>query len=119
VATKAAGISKEPTRMTSREKAIDQRVSLYRRRGETTIHIEARITETGAVEVSGQDIGKAPQEFWGDDDYEYGVTIAADQKDRLVLALLEALYHDNPHAVEDVKQLLTKNDIPYLFDSWV
>jgi hypothetical protein len=105
--------------MTVKDKAVDQRVSLYRQQGETTIHIEARITETGAVEVSGQDVGKAPQELWGDDDYEYWVTVAPEQKDRLLLALLEALYRDNPHAVVDLKELLTKNDIPYIFDSWV
>jgi hypothetical protein len=108
-----------PEARKTKPQATVQCVSLYRHHGETTIHIQARITETGAIEVSGQDVGKAPQELWGDEDYEYRVVIAPEQKDRLILALLEALYQGNPRAVENVKQLLAKNAIPYVFDIWV
>jgi hypothetical protein len=40
-----------------------KRVQLYEQRGETSRYIDAAITENGDLLVSGQDVGKAPQEW--------------------------------------------------------
>lgn len=102
-----------------KKKALVRRIPLYRQRGENSIAIEAKITKQGMLEVAGQDVGKAPEESWREDDYEYGVVIAPEHKDKLLLALLERLYKGNPRAVTELKALLVKEKIPHDFHSWV
>ena len=94
-------------------------MQLCSRRGETSITIDAEITEDGALQLSGQDIGEAPKEFWGDDDYEYWLLVLAEQKDRVLLALLEKLYQGNPRAVSEFQHFLKERKIPCSFHSWV
>lgn len=43
---------------------------------EGTVFVRARITREGALEVSGQDIGRAVESLWGSREYEWAVTIA-------------------------------------------
>jgi hypothetical protein len=58
-------------------------------KGATSIHIEVRIAEEGgAVVLAGQDVGEAPLQFFGKSDYEYFLSVPAEEKDRLVLELL-------------------------------
>ncbi len=48
-----------------------RRVQLCEVRGETSVYIDAEINDQGSLVVSGQDVGKMPEEYWGDSDYEY------------------------------------------------
>ena len=95
-----------------------ERIKLYEKRGETSIFIDAEITDSGDLQLSGQDIGKAPREFWGDDDYEYWLIVPSEQKDRTLLALLEELYGGNPRAVSGFQEFLKRKGIPCAFHSW-
>ncbi len=70
-------------------------VRLYEVRGETSVFIDAEINDQGSLVVSGQDVGKAPEEFWGDSDYEYCVVVAKEHKDRLRRALTEKEFADD------------------------
>lgn len=54
-------------------------VSLYEQRGETSRYIDASINKGGDLIVSGQDVGKAPREFWGDADYEFWTFVRSEQ----------------------------------------
>ena len=54
-------------------------------RGETSTFIDAEILENGDLQLSGQDVGKLPEEQFGDSDYEYWVTVPKEHKDRLLL----------------------------------
>ena len=60
---------------------------LYESQGETAIYIDAEINDEGTFVLSGQDVGKAPEEYWGDSDYEYWIVINKTHKDRLRHAL--------------------------------
>ena len=82
------------------------KVTLCEERGETSIYIDAEITKDGTLQLSGQDLGQAPEEFWGDSDYEYWLVIPADQKDRVLLALLENQYAGNRRAVSEFQGFL-------------
>ena len=46
-------------------------IKLVSQGGSTSIHIDMRIDENGNLLFSGQDIGSAPEEIFGDSDYEY------------------------------------------------
>ena len=96
-----------------------KRVSLYQDRGETSRFIDAEINKDGDLVVSGQDVGKAPLEFWGDSDYEFWVHVRGEHKDDLLLALMDKLYGGNAAAVSDFRDLLKSRGIPSEFGTWV
>jgi len=64
------------------------KVSLYRQLGETSRFVDARVDEDGDLVVSGQDVGKAPQEFWGDADYEWWLFVRGEHKAKVLAALI-------------------------------
>ena len=96
-----------------------KKVSLYEQRGETSRFIDASINKDGDLIVSGQDVGKAPREFWGDADYEFWVHVRNEHKDDVLLALMERLYGGNASAVTDFREFLKSRDILNEFDTWV
>src|SRR5210317_266149 len=71
---------------------MQKKVQLFSQSGSTSIHIDARIDKAGDLLLSGQDIGDAPEEIFGDLDYEYWLTVPASEKDRLLPALIEKHY---------------------------
>ncbi len=94
------------------------KVSLYEHRGETSIFLEATTSSGGDFAMAGQDIGRAPQEVWGHDDYEYTVTVSAAEKDRLLLALVKKIYGGDPMGTLHLMKLLEAEGIPYSFQRW-
>lgn len=96
-----------------------KRIQLYEQRGETSRYIDAAITENGDLLVSGQDVGKAPQEWWGDADYEFWVAVPGEHKDDVLLALIERLYGGNPSAVDEFRDFVKSRGIQSEFGSWV
>ena len=66
----------------------EKKVKLVARRGETSVFIDAEIDEKGDLVLSGQDIGKAPKDWFGDSDYEYWLVVAASDKDHVLSILL-------------------------------
>jgi hypothetical protein len=86
--------------------------------GETSIRISAEVCSNGDLLLSGQDIGKAPEEIFGDSDYEYWLRVPAAARDRLLLALLEVLYQGDVSVVGKMKEMLGKKRIPCEFSSF-
>ncbi|TFG26305.1 hypothetical protein EU528_14645 [Candidatus Thorarchaeota archaeon] len=100
-------------------KESNPRIRLYEKQGETSIYIDAEIDKEGNLIVSGQDLGKAPEEFWGDSDYEYMVFVKKDQRDMLLLSLIKEKFGGNAKAFSNFRDFLEKYNIKYEFDSWV
>ncbi len=93
-------------------------IVLVERPGETSIRIGAAILPNGDLQLSGQDIGKAPLEIFGDSDYEYWLTVPAGQKDALLLVLLESLYAGDTSVVSKMQAMLAAKNIPCEFFSY-
>ena len=93
-------------------------VELVRVQGPTTIHIEAKINDKGDLVLSGQDIGQAPGEVFGNSDLEYFLTVRREHKDALLLTLLEQLYRDDGCAVSRLRDVLAAKGIPGEFFSF-
>jgi hypothetical protein len=72
------------------DKAImsERRLPLYHQTGATKVWIDVYVRNTGDIVVDGQDIGEAPEHYWGDSEYEYWSTVAAKDADGLLTALL-------------------------------
>ena len=93
-------------------------VQLYEERGETSRYIDATITEDGDLVITGQDVGKAPREFWGDEDYEFWVHVPAKYKDDVLLTLIKKLYAGRQSAVDEFRDLMRSRGVPVEFDTW-
>jgi hypothetical protein len=88
-----------------------KKIKLYEKQGETSRYIDAEITKDGDLVITGQDIGKLPEEFWGDSDYEFMVYVPARYKDEVHRALMDRLRADNPEAVDEFKDLTSNDDV--------
>jgi hypothetical protein len=82
---------------------------------DTSIHISAEILGNGDLRFSGQDLGAAPNEFFGDSDYEYWLTVPAAQKDAVLLLLLNVAYHGDPLLITKLRDMLTQQNVPHEF----
>jgi hypothetical protein len=87
-------------------------IELVNQGGSTSVHIDVRIDENGDLLFSGQDIGEAPEEIFGDSDYEYWLTVPAKAKDKLLLALIEKLYAGNSSVISELRELMESAEIP-------
>jgi len=87
--------------------------------GATRTWIDVEINGEGDLIFSGQDVGDAPEEFWGDSDYEYWLHISAADKDRVLLALIQKIYSGNSQLVSEFKDFLTSKGIPSKFGSYI
>lgn len=94
------------------------KAKLVEYRGNTSVFIDAEIDGEGRFVISGQDIGELPMEHFGDSDYEYWVVVPEDQKDRVLLALIEKLYSGNSRIVSEFMELMKLKGIPFEFGSW-
>ena len=101
------------------EESTTKKVKLFEERGETSRYIDAEIQQNGDLILLGQDVGKRPEEFWGDSDYEWWVSVSSNSKDDVLLALLETFYGGNATAIEEFRELLEARGIPSEFHSWV
>jgi len=93
-------------------------IKLVSQGGSTSIHIDMRIDENGNLLFSGQDIGSAPEEIFGDSDYEYWLTVPAAEKDRLLLALLEKHYAGDAMIISTLREFMESKQIPCSFNSF-
>ena len=98
---------------------MSEKVNLVHTHGATSVRIDVEITDEGDLLFSGQDVGDAPEEFWGDSDYEYWLKISAADKDRVLLALIEKLYSGNGSLISEIKDYLAYKGIPSEFASYV
>lgn len=97
---------------------ITNTVKLFEDRGETSRFIDAEIAENGNLVVSAYDVGKAPLEWFGNDDYEFWVTLDAEQKDRLLLALIEKCFGGRFSAVDEFREFVKSKEIPFTWRTW-
>jgi len=95
-----------------------RKVSLVRVKGPTNIYIDAEIADNGDLLFSGQDIGQAPREMFGDSDYEYWLRIPAANKDQVLLALIQKQYSKNTSVISEFQNYLKSRGIPCEFSSY-
>ena len=94
---------------------MTDKIELVRQDGSTSIFIDVQIKKNGDLLFSGQDIGDAPMEIFGDSDYEYWLTIPAKEKDRALLALIEKHYSGDVMVISKLHELMESKQIPCEF----
>jgi hypothetical protein len=83
----------------------------------TQSYVETRMTETGDLILEGQDIGTASLSVFGENEYEYAVTVPAAQKDLLLLRLVRERFLTDPTPSSTFMAYLKAANIPYQFQS--
>ena len=91
---------------------MTKKVRLVHIDGNTPIHIFAEIRDNGDLIFSAQEQGHTAKEMWGHVDYEYWLTIKAEYKDMVLLALIEKLYACDSLLVNEIKDYLESKGIP-------
>ena len=106
-----------PAEINDRE---ERRVLLYKSKEgkEARRTTEAYFEQNGDLILYTQDIGEIFRRVWGDSDYEYWVTVKAEHKDEVLLALLSVLVGGEENAADDFKNFLESKGIPCEFSSW-
>lgn len=83
-------------------------------RGGTSVHVEVYIhEETGGLVMAGQDLAKAPLQAFGEDEYEYFLSVAAEDKDRLLLQLMAQVFGGDPTPRTSISAWLDQRGIGY------
>lgn len=120
------------------------KIKLVEEHGENPRFIDASINENGDLVVSGQDFGPIVRELFGDSDYEYWLTVASDNKDKVLkalvkhffqievdtsspaqdkdktlLTLLERVYGGHSLVVTEFREFLETNSIPFKWATYV
>jgi hypothetical protein len=91
---------------------------IYRQEGAEFRSVHLSIREDGSVYLSAQDMGKTVKEFWGDDDYEFGVEVPATALRKLVFALIREKYAGRSGAVDEFTAFCKAEGIEQSWDSW-
>lgn len=81
----------------------------------------------GKLTIEGQDLGEAPKEFFGSDEYEYYYFFDKDNTNKLFQELSETGNHPISEfqqrfsgltACRDLREFCEKREIKYRFESW-
>ena len=65
-----------------------------------SVHLYAKIDESGDLVLEGQDLGSGVEEYWGDSDYEYWVIVKAKNKIDTLLKLTQYTFNSLSKFVE-------------------
>ncbi len=94
-------------------------VELYRHEDKTVVSsITARILLDGTLVISGYDCGPMCREVYSHDDLDSEVTVAAEDKDQLLLVLLKAKFGGDSMASSKIREFLDKEGVPWDLDTW-
>lgn len=94
----------------------EYQVELYRLDGPTRVRVVALIDDDGHLVIYGRDTGEAPRQAFGEDEYEYLLTVPADQQDRLLLLLLQHGFA-GPTAVSTFRAWLQEAGVEHEFQT--
>ncbi|MGE0601769.1 MAG: hypothetical protein AB7J35_19890 [Dehalococcoidia bacterium] len=85
----------------------------------TKVFVEVHIDPaTGNMVMAGQDLGAAALKFFGEDEYEYFLSVKADQKDRLLLHLMQHVFAGVENTRTAIAEWLDGRGIPYQLHSF-
>jgi len=94
--------------------ARTKKVHLYEGQGETSRYIDAEINKHGDLVIFGQDVGKAPREFFGDSDYEFWAHVPAKYKGNVFHILLEKLNTSNIKIEDEFRDFMRSRKILWI-----
>ena len=77
--------------------------------------LKLKLKEGGELVMEGYDCGDSVEEFWGDFDYEYWVTIKKENVPSVLLWLIKERFKSS----SDFKLWLEEKKIEFEFQNWI
>jgi len=94
-------------------------MEIYRREGEAFSSIRAAFDATGNLKIDGQDMGPLVEQFFGDDDFEYYLTIPKKELENFTLEVLKKTFNQTkPLSFYDLKDMCKDAGIKHHYDWW-
>lgn len=92
---------------------------LFRRDGKEFRSIRLSTDSDGAIRLECQDTGPIVRESWGEDEYEFWVTVPNRALAKLAFALLREKYMGQDGSVDELRLFCEKERIEHEFRNWV
>ena len=94
-------------------------MEIYRRDGEAFSSIRAVFDANGNLKIDGQDMGPLVEQFFGDDDFEYYLTIPKEELKNFTLEVLKKTFNQTkPLGFYDLKDMCKDAGIKHCYDWW-
>ena len=98
---------------------MEKTMEIFRDEGIEFTSIRTNFDGDGTLSISGQDMGPMVKEFWGDDDYEYFLSIPKKSIEMFLLHLMKLAFNtEKKITFGDCKEILEVNKIEHSFDWW-
>ena len=96
-----------------------ENMEIYRNEGTEFTSINVDFLDDGTLKISGHDMGPFVEEFWGDDDYEYFLSIPKKSIEMFLLHLMKLAFNtEKKITFGDCKEILEVNKIEHAFNWW-
>ena len=103
----------------AQDEPMPERLNMMDTEGEDTwSHLAILVNDADELVMEGHDMGPAVEDIFGEDDYEYRVTVQREHKDWLLLNLIKGVFADHPKPSSSYMEWLKEQGIPYDFSSY-
>jgi hypothetical protein len=94
-------------------------IEIARQEGAEFRSVRLVLEDDGTIKMDAQDIGPTVTRIWGDDDYEFGVSVPAASLPQLAFELLREKFLGQLGAVDAFREWCTTHGVQHEFDSWI
>lgn len=95
-----------------------QVIEIARQEGVEFRSVRLALADDGGIKMEAQDIGPSVAAIWGDDEYEFWVSVAPPALPKLVFELLREKFTGQPGAVDAFRGWCKAHGIEHEFGSW-
>ena len=96
-----------------------QVIEIARQEGTEFRSVRLALEDDGTIKMDAQDIGPTVTRIWGDDDYEFGVSVPAASLPQLAFELLREKFLGQLGAVDAFREWCTTHGVQHEFDFWI
>ena len=94
-------------------------MEIYRRDGDAFTSIRAVFDVKGNLTIDGQDMGPTVEQFFGDSDFEYYLTIPKSEIQNFTLEVLKKTFNQEKKlGFYDLRDICKNNGIKHHYTSW-
>ena len=94
-------------------------MEIYRRDGDAFSSIRAAFDANGNLKIDGQDMGPTVEQFFGDSDFEYYLTIPKSEVQKFTLEVLKKTFNQEKQlGFYDLRDICEENGIKHHYNWW-
>ena len=98
---------------------MEKTMEIFREDGIEFTSIRTNFGADGTLSINGQDMGPMVEQFWGDDDYEYFLSIPKKSIEMFLLHLMKLAFNNEKKITfGDCKEILEVNKIEHALNWW-